>query len=1049
MNKQNILIAAFLALILSLAASPDDAGAYDDIGPCLSGPTQTITFVHVGDLHARFDLFEDKYSKIRAFLNTVRSANPYTVFTDAGDDHEKGSVAEQYSRGDAVTAATFAMQFDVRTIGNHDFAWGGEHLLAFSRDPHSMVLSSNTHYDAGGPDPLGLGSVDYGVLQVGCVKIGFFGMTGSPWDELDEQSYDDYLPFLHTTLFTSNYVNLAQAIVNAHRAEVDLMVMVSHLGNGLDKTIAESVPGIDLVLGGHSHQPPVENLITTATSTTLVVLPDFYGDGITRVDMTVDLSTHGVSTLSYQEQPVDGLSVVDSTVHDAISAIMTQYAPDAQKPIAYLKDTKDNDGNNAANTAFATIAAKAAIQVFSADAALLDPARANPWGAWYAGAITTQDLIDGYYIERQRPNTPGTNSLYMAEVSGEALQLMTAQTPSWVYSGPTPAAGSTYRVIVHKAAALDPDILFPLAPGVTYSSVAYLSETWEMLAHYGINRTAQCLYLDVDSTLSPLSLCQPIDPVTGACGTASGSSFTALPTNNLCSSGTVSAIDGNGPWTWSCVGWHGGTTTNSCSANKMTDGSCGATNAGIITAAPTSDLCSAGTASIVSGSGPWAWNCTGLNGGKTDRCLAYIQTWTVTPLAGAHGGINPSTPQIVTHGTSTTFTITPNTGYRASVGGTCGGTLVDTTYTTNAITAACTVSATFTMKQYTVTTSPGSNGTISPESRTVSYDSTTTFTVTPIPGYHLDLVSGCSGTLSGNTYTTGHVTADCTVSAAFVNAAPPAPIVYAPAAGSEVFSLTPTLSVNAVIDPDGDPVTYTYEVYLDSYLTITAARATNQGASWTVSSALADNTTYYWRAQATDGYLNSNWMSTADFFVNTSNDPPTITVDSPASTTDISSFTTYTITWTATDPDSNPIITLYYDTSGSGYNGTQIVSGLHNGVPNGNYAWNVTNLPEGTYFIYARIDDGTTVVYSYASGALFKSTQDLSLNGDLNDDNIIDSSDALRALRIVAGLIVPTSNDIAHGDVAPMVNGVPRPDGTIDIGDVVVILRRAVGLISW
>lgn len=142
-----VRIAAFLVFIVSLSAA--DGAVAKAIGPACTGvsTTQKVSFVHVGDTHARFDLAEDSYSRIRAFLKRVRLENPYTLFTNAGDDHEKGSVAEQYSRGSAVTEATFAMQYDVRTIGNHDFAWGVDHLLAYSRDPYGMVLSSNTRYD--------------------------------------------------------------------------------------------------------------------------------------------------------------------------------------------------------------------------------------------------------------------------------------------------------------------------------------------------------------------------------------------------------------------------------------------------------------------------------------------------------------------------------------------------------------------------------------------------------------------------------------------------------------------------------------------------------------------------------------------------------------------------------------------------------------------------------------------------------------------------------------------------------------------------------------
>ena len=73
---------------------------------------------------------------------------------------------------------------------------------------------------------------------------------------------------------------------------------------------------------------------------------------------------------------------------------------------------------------------------------------------------------------------------------------------------------------------------------------------------------------------------------------------------------------------------------------------------------------------------------------------------------------------------------------------------------------------------YTVSGVAGSNGAVSPSSRTVSEDASTTFTITPDSGFEIDSVSGCGGSLSGNTFTTGAITADCTVTANFV-AIPP------------------------------------------------------------------------------------------------------------------------------------------------------------------------------------------------------------------------------------------------------------------------------------
>lgn len=68
-------------------------------------------------------------------------------------------------------------------------------------------------------------------------------------------------------------------------------------------------------------------------------------------------------------------------------------------------------------------------------------------------------------------------------------------------------------------------------------------------------------------------------------------------------------------------------------------------------------------------------------------------TYTVTGTADSNGTVSPAS-QTVNSGATTTLTVTPNAGYTASASG-CGGSLVGTTYTTNAITANCTVSATF------------------------------------------------------------------------------------------------------------------------------------------------------------------------------------------------------------------------------------------------------------------------------------------------------------------------------------------------------------------
>jgi hypothetical protein len=71
---------------------------------------------------------------------------------------------------------------------------------------------------------------------------------------------------------------------------------------------------------------------------------------------------------------------------------------------------------------------------------------------------------------------------------------------------------------------------------------------------------------------------------------------------------------------------------------------------------------------------------------------------------------------------------------------------------------------------YQVSATAGAGGTISPATATVNAGGTTTLTVTPNTGYVVGSVTGCGGTLSGNSYTTGAISASCTVTASFAPA---------------------------------------------------------------------------------------------------------------------------------------------------------------------------------------------------------------------------------------------------------------------------------------
>jgi hypothetical protein len=70
-------------------------------------------------------------------------------------------------------------------------------------------------------------------------------------------------------------------------------------------------------------------------------------------------------------------------------------------------------------------------------------------------------------------------------------------------------------------------------------------------------------------------------------------------------------------------------------------------------------------------------------------------------------------------------------------------------------------------------------------------------------------------------------------------------------------------------------------------------------------------------------------------------------------------------------------------------------------------------------------------------------------DGDLNDDGQVDIADVLLGFRILAGGLSLTTEQSLHADVAPLVNGLPVPDGVFNSGDYLVILRKSIGLVSF
>ncbi|MEP7154883.1 MAG: hypothetical protein ABI905_03865 [Betaproteobacteria bacterium] len=229
----------------------------------------------------------------------------------------------------------------------------------------------------------------------------------------------------------------------------------------------------------------------------------------------------------------------------------------------------------------------------------------------------------------------------------------------------------------------------------------------------------------------------------------------------------------------------------------------------------------AGTATIAAALPAFARNvsstATRLGTGDTSPFSAAvisppnIDKFTVTPSANAGGTISPATAQQVTNSFTATFTVVPEPNHIVLMGGTCGGTLNGTTYTTVPIDRDCTVIADFHLRQYSVVPSKGANGGMAPDTLTrVDHGATLSFLLLGDPGFDPGVTGTCGGTLlpsptqaGAATFTTDPVTADCTVIASFSLSTVTHTVTPSAGAGG---SINPSSPVSVI---HGQPQTFT------------------------------------------------------------------------------------------------------------------------------------------------------------------------------------------------------------------------------------------------
>ena len=186
-----------------------------------------------------------------------------------------------------------------------------------------------------------------------------------------------------------------------------------------------------------------------------------------------------------------------------------------------------------------------------------------------------------------------------------------------------------------------------------------------------------------------------------------------------------------------------------------------------------------------------SYTFTNVTSNHTISATFTANTYTITASSDSNGTITPNGSISINHGSSQTFAIVANTGYQISsvtVDGASVGAV--SSYTFSNVTANHTISATFSVKTYTITASAGTGGSVSPSgSVSVNHGASKTFTITPNTGYQIASVtvdSVSQGAVSSHTFS--NVTAAHTISATF------SPITY---------TITASAGTGGTISPSG------------------------------------------------------------------------------------------------------------------------------------------------------------------------------------------------------------------------------------------------------
>jgi 2',3'-cyclic-nucleotide 2'-phosphodiesterase (5'-nucleotidase family) len=373
----------------------------------LSWADQPFCILHINDLHSHLDPIKNDdgtesggIARIATLVGGIKAMNEKdgipTYFFIAGDAIS-GTPYSTVFDGAATFAALNEAGVDAMTLGNHEFDYGQKNLRGLMDEAGFPIISANVYESVG--DGLTDFTKDYIVLGEN-PSILVIGLT------TPETVYSTH-PKNVVGLTFDNPAEVAIDILAEQSGKYEVAIGLTHLGVAADKKMAEGVPELNIIVGGHSHtllEQPVY------VGDTTIVQAGCYGHYVGRLDAVyTDAGTVEVS--EYQMLPVTGDLGDNPKVEGVLKGYRERLGDEMNKVVATIPAKITSGSCRAEETVFGDVLTDVMRETSGADIAFSNGggirADLGP------GDITIGDVLTAL---------PFNNTIETATVTGEQLQ---------------------------------------------------------------------------------------------------------------------------------------------------------------------------------------------------------------------------------------------------------------------------------------------------------------------------------------------------------------------------------------------------------------------------------------------------------------------------------------------------------------------------------------------------------------------------------------------------------------------------------------------------